>query len=163
MYALIQSGIVVNIIEADREFAATIEGYDHVIEAQHGQANIGDQYVDGQFVQVRPAPVPESGPQLPDTNYLTQYAFDMRFTLMERVKIEQAAIVKDGMTEEQVVTALAIRVNLDRAKKAQYIDTTLEATRNGVMQFVQLGLLTEARAYEILDTPALEHEVYRGS
>lgn len=54
-YALINGGIVENIIVADAEFAALIAPqYDAVVLANDTPAHIGGQYVDGAFVP-RPA------------------------------------------------------------------------------------------------------------
>lgn len=98
----------------------------------------------------------------PTPEIMTNFAFDMRYTLPERIAIERLGIVTAEMTSAQVDTALAVRINLERAKKALFVDPQNPATRAGVMQFVQLGALTEARALEILDAPIQEHERFNG-
>lgn len=158
IYAIIESGVVVNCIVAD-EWPGGVN-----ITALDPRPGIGWTY-DGQVFAAPPAPEPEPEPVVehPDGAgpFLTQYAFDMRFSLMERVAIERAAMVEPGMTEAEAITATAVRVNLDRAKKATYINPMRAETRSGVLQFVTLNLLTEARALEILDAPILPREEYR--
>lgn len=107
---------------------------------------------------------PLADPQ-PDTNpdgsgpFLSNYAFDMRYTLPERIAIKRLADQRnpDGSYTD---TALAVQVNVERAQKAKFVNPQRAETRNGVMQFVALGVLTEARALEILDAPIQPYEAY---
>ena len=104
------------------------------------------------------SPTLQGGPDGPGP-FLSNYAFDMRYTLPERIAIKRLADERsaDGTYTD---TALAVQVNIERAQKAQYVDTKLQATRKGVMQFVTLGVFSEARALEILDAPIQPHEMY---
>lgn len=158
-YALIEAGRVVNVIVADD----WPDGID--ITALDPRPGIGWRYEGDAFIAPEPGePTPLPGGANPDGPgpFLTQYAFDMRFTLMERVAIEAAADATDSTTGALTTTARVLRVSLERAKKASYINPQRAETRVGVFQFVQLGLLTEARALEILDAPIQPHEEYRG-
>lgn len=157
--ALIRSGIVENVVKADMAFAVSL-GYDLAIESD--TAGIGWQYIGGEFIAPVPAPQPQpEPPSNPDGNgpFLTNYAFDMRYTLPERIAIKQLADQRnpDGSF---TTTAYAVQVNVERAAKAKFVNTQRAETRNGVMQFVALGVLTEARALEILDTPIQPFEAY---
>ena len=162
-YALILNGVVANIIEASPEFIGTLTGYDEHILVTPGTVRMHDTYSDGVFTA--PPPEQEQTPQedLPGPSgpgpFLSNYAFDMRYTLPERIAIKRLADERNA-DGTYTGTALAVQVNMERAQKAQYIDTQLEATRKGVMQFVALNVLTEARAFEILDAPIKPHELY---
>ena len=85
----------------------------------------------------------------------------MRYTLPERIAIKRLADQRnpDGSYTD---TALAVQVNVERAQKAKFVNPQRAETRNGVMQFVALGVLTAARALEILDTPIQPFEAYTG-
>ncbi len=157
--ALIRGSVVENVIEADIAFAQSL-GFDAVVETDVAAPGWG--YVGGEFIAPVPAPQPEPEPDpAPDGSgpFLSNYAFDMRYTLPERIAIKRLADQRnpDGSYTD---TALAVQVNVERAQKAKFVDTKLEATRKGVMQFVALGVLTEARALEILDVPIQPHELY---
>ena len=106
-----------------------------------------------------PAPTPEPSNPDGDGPFLSNYAFDMRYTLPERIAIKRLADQRnpDGSYTD---TALAVQVNVERAQKAKFVNPQRAETRNGVMQFVALGVLTQARALEILDTPIQPFEAY---
>lgn len=53
-YAIIENNIVINVVEAQAEFAL-VNGW---VELQ-GEAGIGWSYIDGVFVDTRPKPEPE--------------------------------------------------------------------------------------------------------
>lgn len=160
--ALIRSGTVENIIEADMEFALSL-GYDDAVES--ASAGIGWAFDGITFTPPpagqQPDPEPEVDPN-PDGigPFLSNYAFDMRYTLPERIAIKQLADQRnpDGSF---TTTAYAVQVNVERAAKAKFVNTQRAETRNGVMQFVALGVLTEARALEILDAPIQPYEEWR--
>lgn len=59
-YALIENGIVANIIVADDSFAA-----EHGLIQISESVSIGWSYVDGEFVDLRPAPEPMPIPPAP--------------------------------------------------------------------------------------------------
>ena len=154
IFAIIENGVVANVIVAD-EWPDGINVTDLT-----PRPGVGWLY-DGQgFTPPAAEPEPEL-PTSPDGPgpFLTNYAFDMRYTLPERIAIKRLADERstDGTYTD---TALAVQVNIERAQKAQYVDTKLQATRKGVMQFVTLGVLSEARALEILDAPIQPHEMY---
>lgn len=163
-YALILNGIVANIIEASPEFIGTLTGYDEYILVAPGSVRMYDTYSDGVFTT--PPPSEEELPPLEDPSnpdgpgpFLTNYAFDMRYTLPERIAIKRLADQRnpDGSYTD---TALAVQVNVERAQKAKFVNPQRAETRSGVMQFVALGVLTEARALEILDAPIQQFEAY---
>lgn len=158
--ALIKNSVVENVIEADMEFALSL-GYDLAIESD--TAGTGWQYNGGEFIA---PPTPDPQPETPaspdgDGPFLSNYAFDMRYTLLERIAIKRLADQRnpDGSYTD---TALAVQVNVERAQKAKFVNPQRAETRNGVMQFVALGVLTAARALEILDTPIQPFEAYTG-
>lgn len=93
--------------------------------------------------------------------FLTNYAFDMRYSLPERIAIERLALEKDA-NGEFTDNAIAAQVSLTRANKAGYTNPKRSETRVGVMAFVQAGILTNERALEILDAPIQPKEEYRG-
>lgn len=164
-YALILNGVVVNIIEASPEFIGTLTGYDEYILVAPGSVRLRDTYSDGVFTT--PPPPEEELPSWEEPSnpdglgpFLTNYAFDMRYTLPERIAIKRLADQRnpDGSYTN---TALAVQVNLERAQKAKFVNTQRAETRTGVLQFVALGALTEERALEILDTPIQPYEEYR--
>ena len=92
--------------------------------------------------------------------WLTNLAFDNRFTVTERVNIELASLIEPGMTQEQKRQALELRVELERAKKATYTDLDRADTRAGVQKFEAFNLIGPGRAAEILDGPIAEHEFH---
>lgn len=158
--ALIRNGVVENVIEAGMEFAQSL-GFDAVVETDVAAPGWG--YAGGEFIA---PPTPDPQPETPaspdgDGPFLSNYAFDMRYTLLERIAIKRLADQRnpDGSYTD---TALAVQVNVERAQKAKFVNPQRAETRNGVMQFVALGVLTAARALEILDTPIQPFEAYTG-
>lgn len=157
--ALIRNGVVENVIEADMEFAQSL-GFDAVVETDVAAPGWG--YAGGEFIAPVPAPQPEPEPEAnPDGSgpFLSNYAFDMRYTLPERIAIKQLADQRNPDGSFTTI-AYAVQVNVERAAKAKFVNPQRAETRNGVMQFVALGVLTEARALEILDTPIQPFEAY---
>lgn len=159
MYALIQSGVVVNIIEADAEFAATLQGFDHVVEVASGQARIGDQYLDGQFVHPTTEPEPEPEPL---ERRVTRLGFRNRFTQAELVTLEIAGLDDPTAPIAQRQQAAAIRVMQRQVSDATFIDLDRPDTRAGVLQLEAGGVLGAGRALQILDAPIQPGEAYAG-
>lgn len=159
MYALIQSGAVVNIIEADAEFVATLQGFDYVVEVAPGQAQLRDQYIDGQFV--RPTPVPAPEPE-PSARRVTRLAFRNRFTQAELVTLEIAGLDDPTAPMAQRQQAAAIRVMQRQVSDATFIDLDRPDTRTGVLQLEAAGILASARALQILDALIQPAEAYLG-
>lgn len=161
--ALIKNNLVENVIEADMEFALSL-GFDAAVESE--SAGVGWTFDGATFTpppadpqpDPRPDPEPNANPD-GDGPFLSNYAFDMRYTLPERIAIKRLADQRnpDGSYTN---TALAVQVNVERAQKAKFVNPQRAETRNGVMQFVALGVLTEARALEILDAPIQPFEAY---
>lgn len=152
--AIIENGVVANVIVAD-EWPNGIDVTDLT-----PRPGIGWLY-DGQAFTppaAEPEPEPDANPDGPGP-FLSNYAFDMRYTLPERIAIKRLADQRnpDGSYTD---TALAVQVNVERAQKAKFVNPQRAETRNGVMQFVALGVLTQARALEILDTPIQPFEAY---
>lgn len=102
-----------------------------------------------------PAPEP--------VRYLSTLALDNRFTAMERAMIDLASIDDPTETQEKRMNSAMIRVWLQRATKATFIDPKRPDTREGVMGLEAMGLLAEGRALEILDTPISDDEMYLGA
>ncbi|MCL1962467.1 MAG: hypothetical protein FWG56_12020 [Desulfovibrionaceae bacterium] len=155
-YALIQNGTVVNVIEADAQFAGELQGFDAVVEA--GGACIGWTW-DGQALappQTADAPPQEPAPA---ARRITRLAFRNRFTAAEKVALELASLDDPAAPMAQRQQAAMLRVNLDDIKTASWIDLDLTDTRAGVRQMQALGLLAQGRADEILDAPVRPEEM----
>jgi len=101
---------------------------------------------------------PELPPAPDPAPIISSLAFDMRFTIDERVAIELASADDPAAALDQRSAAARLRVTQERAKKAQFIDLSDPATRAGVEQMETLGLLADGRAAEILDAPVLDQE-----
>lgn len=102
-------------------------------------------------------PLPPTKPR-----YLSTLGLDNRFTALERAQIDLASIDNPTDTQEKRMEAAMIRVWLQRAAKATFIDTNRPDTREGVLGLEQMGLLAEGRALEILDAPITDTELYKG-
>jgi len=156
IFALIdENGIVVNVIDVGSE--GWPEGID--ITDMAPRPGIGWQYdADTGFTAPAP-PEPDPAPKsIPQNRIITNYAFDMRFTLEERVAIEMAGMDDPAATLEQRAQAAALRVSQERAKKAQFTDLDDPLVISSVQQMEARGLLAAGRAAEILDAPVLDIE-----
>jgi len=157
-FALIENGLVVNVIDVGPE------GWNSGIEItdMNPRPGIGWQYDDetGFTAPAAPAaPEPEPVPDpIPPNRIITNYAFDNRFTLDERVAIDLAGLDDPTAAMEQRAMAAALRVSQERAKKAQFTDLDNPTVRASVEQMEAIGLLAEGRAAEILDAPVLDEE-----
>ena len=132
-FALIEGGIVANVVEQDSP--PTIPG--EWVEC--GAAGPGDLY-DGNNFTRPPAPV--------IARHITAYAFKMRLTAAERIGIRAAA-----------ASNAAVYDWLDLADSARYIDLDLLTTREGVLALEAAGLLAVGRAAEVLDAPVQDAEL----
>ena len=94
----------------------------------------------------------------PASRIITNLAFDLRFTAAERVTIDLASTDDPAATAEARQQAAYIRVALQRANKASWVDLDAPVTRTSVQQFEVLGLVAEGRAEEILDAPVQDSE-----
>lgn len=147
-YALIESGRVANIIEADAAFIETLPG----TWAPAQGAGIGWLY-DGEAFT---APVPES-PPAQDTR-ITRLAFRKRFTQAEKVALEIAALDDPSATPAQRAQAAALRAYLKDVDAATFIDLADAHVKEGVQTLEAAGLLAAGRAAEIITAPVQEDE-----
>lgn len=89
---------------------------------------------------------------------ITNIAFDLRFSADERVAVEMASLDDPTANLEVRQQAAYIRVALQRADKASWVDLDAEVTRSSVQQFEALGLIAIGRAAEILDAEVQDSE-----
>ena len=148
-YALIESGRVANVIEADAAFIDTLPG----TWAPAQGAGIGWHY-DGEAFT---APVPES-PPAQDTR-ITRLAFRKRFTQAEKVALEIAAIDDPSATPAQRAQAAALRAYLKDVDAATFIDLADAHVAAGVQTLEAAGLLAAGRAAEIVTAPVTPDEL----
>ena len=152
-YALINTGVVQNIIEADAAFVATLSGYQAVVA--HDAAQIGWTW-DGQQLHA-PAPPPAQV-----FTHLTKLGFRGRFTLAEKTAIEIASLDDPAAAMAQRQQAAVIRAYLADVAAATYIDPQHAETRAGVQAIEAAGLIGAGRALQILDDPIQADEAYLG-
>lgn len=155
-YALIESGWVTNVIEAEGVWH---EGID--VTERTPQPGIGWAYDEASDTFVEPfvEPVEPDPPEPPvEDRRVTRLAFRGRFTHAELVMLEIAAL--DNPTAPMVARqqAAAIRVMMKTADTANWIDLSRDDTRAGVQQLEAAGLLAEGRAALILDAEIEPHE-----
>lgn len=115
----------------------------------------GEVWVDLTNVDPQPGPTwtyengifspPPPPPPLP--NIITKVAFRFRFT-----DVEYAAIITAAKTDAEV------QVWYDTFNMVATIDLDNQRTKDGVANLVSKNLLTQARADEILTTPAQPNE-----
>ncbi len=148
-YALIESGRVANIIEADAAFIETLPG----TWAPAQGAGIGWHY-DGEAFT---APMPES-PPAQDTR-ITRLAFRKRFTQAEKVALEIAALDDPSATPAQRARAAALRAYLKDVDAATFIDLSDAHVKEGVQTLEAAGLLAAGRAAEIINAPVTPEEL----
>ena len=129
--ALINNGIVENIIVADLEFAEQL-GYEQVIDVTDVFCSIGWLY-DGTTFSEPPTPEPIK------ITILTPYEFLKRFTSEERKAIKAATLTNPDVDDLWTMFTVA-----------QDIDLRNTDTINGVDALESLGILAEGRAAEIL-------------
>lgn len=92
-------------------------------------------------------------PVLKPQQKITKLAFLNRFTDAEAIALDLASI---GATQD----AAAIRRYVSKVNAANFIDLQDQQTRNGILSLISAGLLTQARATEILDTLPTAAEKY---
>ncbi len=148
-YALIESGRVANIIEADAAFIETLPG----TWAPAQGAGIGWHY-DGEAFT---APMPES-PPAQDTR-ITRLAFRKRFTQAEKVALEIAALDDPSATPAQRARAAALRAYLKDVDAATFIDLSDAHVKEGVQTLEAAGLLAAGRAGDIINAPVTPEEL----
>jgi len=128
--------------------AITEAHYQALLDGQsQGQVIVTGENGQPQLITPPPAPEPVRD------QIITNLAFDLRFTMQERIAIELASIDDPAAPMEQRTQAAALRVSQERSRKAQFTDLADQVTRAGVEQMEALGLLAQGRAAEILDAP----------
>ena len=130
--ALINNGIVDNIIVATLEFAQQL-GYQQVVDVTDIYCSIGWLY-DGSTLSEPPAPEPIK------ITILTPYEFLKRFTSEERKAIKAATLTNPDVDDLWTMFTVA-----------QDIDLKNQDTINGVNALESLGILAQGRANEILN------------
>ncbi|MGH8073654.1 MAG: hypothetical protein ACREO4_06225 [Lysobacter sp.] len=147
IFAVIDAGVVVNTVVADEwEGGVRIDHLDP-------RPGIGWSY-DGTTFSPPAAPVPD-----PETRHVTRLAFRNRFTQVELVTLEIAALDDPAASMDQRQQAAAIRVMMRQVDNANYVDLDRPDTRGGVEQLEAGGLLALGRALEILDAPVQPDEL----
>ena len=86
---------------------------------------------------------------------ITKLAFNERFQPSELIAILTAAAATTP-------TGFELQIMMQRQSLATYIDLTRSDTQAGVGFLVTLGILTPARATQILNTPPTAEELYQG-
>lgn len=154
-YALVKSGVVHGVIEADANFVTQIAAaWDEVVEL--GAARCGPGWVRTQGGFDPPPPPQEPSP--PEARRITQLAFLRRLTTDEEVAIEVASQDKPTGSPQERQAAARLRVGVRRLLAAQYVDlddTEVAATLAGLEQ---AALLAGGRASEILSAPVRPEE-----
>jgi len=131
--ALINNGIVDNIIVAELDFAEQL-GFEQVIDVTDIFCSIGWLYDGSNFTEPKQ---PEVEPF--KTSILTPYEFLKRFTSEERKAIKAATLTNPDVDDLWTMFTVA-----------QNIDLKNEDTINGVNALESLGILAKGRAAEIL-------------
>lgn len=155
-YALVKSGVVHSVIEADANFIAQIAAaWDEVVEL--GAARCGPGWVRTQGGFDPPAPPPqEPGP--PEVRRITQLAFLRRLTVDEEVAIEIASQDKPTGSPQERQAAARLRVGVRRLLAAQYVDLDDSEVAATLAGLEQAALLAGGRASEILSAPVQPEE-----
>ena len=84
---------------------------------------------------------------------ITRLALRQRFTMVEKATLYTVAATPQGV---------ALRVFLDDLASSTYVDLSRADTIAGINYLAAAGLITTARAAEILNPVATETEIYRG-
>lgn len=157
-YALIKNGKVVNVIVADQEFIDSIQSeYDHIEAIDTIWEQQQGVWIDWSWDATNgfTAPPKDPEPVVDLGRKITKLAFMTRFTDAEAMAIDLAS---QGTT----LSAAAMRRYQSKVNAATFIDLDRQDTRDGVIALESLGLLTAGRALQILDTPVLPEEVFKG-
>lgn len=81
---------------------------------------------------------------------LTKLEFRNRFTTQEKIQTELASLDDPSAALEERANRAALRVYLADLDAAEFIDLNDPKITDGIAMMVQLGLLSEDRANEIL-------------
>jgi hypothetical protein len=137
--AQIINGVVATVIVCNEEDTNIFPGYIRV-DNLTPEPGPNWTYSNGTF-----APPPPPPPAPPQTIY-TKFGFRSRFTLQELVGIDNFA-TNTTLTADQKATLTTIIKNFDAADK---IDLKNQTTIDGVNYLATAGLITTARANQIL-------------
>jgi len=131
-YALIKDGNVVNVIEAEADFATTLEGYDAVVES--GDAGIGWGW-DGEVftppdTQEPPPPPPSSTSRLRKISFFDRFpkaenGVSTKYDLLSFFMSSDEYADSLGVTGEQrIALRLLITTGLNRINASMFVDLT---------------------------------------
>jgi hypothetical protein len=148
--ALIKNSVVVELKDITEEEISLYRDYEMVLEIE----NLSPVPEVGWLWNGISLTTPEGQPAV-TSKRLTKLKFAERFTSEELAAIEAFAWQSNTY-------AAILRANLRKQMIANYIDLALPETVAGIMALVSLGLLTQARANEIVGAPVTEKERYRG-
>lgn len=147
--ALIQNNIVVEIRElSEEEISSLMLKYQQIVDITDTMPvpHVDWVWTGNSFNQ-----------PLADTNVatmtITRLAFRNRFTAAEKTTIYTLAGTTQGVP---------LRIFLDDLLSSTFIDLTREDTTIGIDALVSIGILTPARAVQILTTIPTVTELYRG-
>ena len=147
-YALIQNGVVTNVIEADPDHLPELP--DTTLMPSK-TAGIGWTYADGTFVEAN-YPGVEPAPPIPR---ITRLAFRNRFTQAEKVALELAALDNPSATMPQRQQSAALRAHMKDLDAASWVDLTRPETVAALQMLEASGLIGEGRAAAILDVDSI--------
>jgi hypothetical protein len=91
---------------------------------------------------------------------ITQFAFDRRFTITERAKVEMSALDDPSAAQAIREIAATVRALLGRSAKAEFIDLDFQDVQDAVNYFEAIGVLDSGRASEILSSPVQDFEKF---
>jgi len=147
--AFIKNGAVVEIKDVtDEELHPIVNDYDQVIEItnENPQPGIGWRYEGNQWL----IPIGANGTP---SMIITRLAFRNRFTMAEKAVLYTAAATPQGV---------GLKVYLDDLAAATFVDLARPDTIASVNYLATLGIITSARATEILTTVPTSVETYKG-
>lgn len=132
--ALINGGVVANIIEADLAFAQSL-GYEQAVEDTSGTAALHGTYANGVFTLPAAAPAPAPTP----ITIMTKLTFLRRFMQAERIAIRTARATDPVIEDAESLLQLADDIDVADPDTVQYVG-----------YLAQQGFLTQTRMQEIL-------------
>lgn len=147
--AFIKNGAVVEIKDVtDEELHPIVNNYDQVVEItnENPRPGVGWRYEDNKWL----IPLGESGAP---SMIITRLAFRNRFTMSEKAVLYTAAATPQGV---------GLKVYLDDLAAATFVDLSRADTIASVNYLATLGIITSARATEILTTVPTLVETYKG-
>lgn len=156
-YAIINNGVVENIILAGPDFIESTSGdHDHIepLNTAHeqGLGVCAGWAWDGEFHPPEMS-APVAPPTPAETRRITPLAFRRRFTKAERAAVEWAAVDKPDRPEAERQMAAALRADLRDQEQAKFIELDDLDLIEGMATLEVYGLIAEGRATEILSAP----------